>query len=349
MGLKKSGQTAVFSAVLLVIPGSMDAGSSPIGTTRLGWDETISSVKNNNIPAMIYFGARNSPFIQRGLSKETKLLISEGKIAFGVVDMTEESAYPLTGIMAPNQKLADLVGAIAGSVIFINRSGYLVEEHRIPVIIHDNDPVIIHDLVKYHIENRDPKTVPLTDYMALTGNEVAWSRFFERAGNPTPLIHVPKTELRYEYKDANGKLIALKNLPDDNGSTITIVTEKIDRLVVVMVKNIFVHFDGKLMIKILARESERKIFQEQLGSLVFPGKEDKVGVSFGSLQGKTVFEYPLNIFTVNGVAILFRGYMQAELINLLLPGGVPKLAKPSLDPNIAIGDYNIAVEAEVAK
>jgi hypothetical protein len=294
----------------------------------------MNKVVEEGVPGMVYFGSRDSAFFHYGLSEETKSFFTKGEAVLMVVDMKSEIPYPLSGVMKPASDFADLMGAMAGTVLMIDRQGRLMRQHIYNSLAHNNDPVIIRDMVYYHIENVDPDKETIFEFGKTEDHEQQWDAFLQRSVSNNHLVRNWVKDLPHQFVDEDGQT---KYIAKALQNRFLVITEVIEKVTYVQVVEIVAKYEGDMKITVVARKDQKELFQQFFSKLR--------NVEFKELSGSQMYEFPLNMYSNGSIALSALGYAPSDVlhkifeINDLMDISKKYKNQPVVDLNMPIGEH----------
>ncbi|MBF0244133.1 MAG: hypothetical protein HQL31_02510 [Planctomycetes bacterium] len=299
------------------------------------WDEGIAKMAAEKKPGIAYFGGQESTFILYALSEKTRQWLAQEKAVLIRVGMGDCVSYPLGGLKKTGEQLADFFGLAAGAILVLNRELEPLSHLCVNRIVHDCDSELIEDIYAFLIEGRDYRKTSMLDYAVLTDHRSAWQGFVLRLAQMRlgpeeigPKRSDLKKNVMHRYLE-DGQQKSLGELENQ----LVIVTEIIDRITIIQVKEIVRQTEDKLPITVISRKDQKGVFDELL-----PFKS----VSFKELADeKRLFEFPWTMYFDETMCYQVRGYWPMGLFALRF-SMLKELTKTQfdpIDPDLPFGEY----------
>jgi hypothetical protein len=306
----------------------------------MDWTEGMKYRSEKNIPAMVYIGKEESEFFKRGVSEKAKKFVNDEQIALIQLDLNETGLkYPLTGELSSAINIGVLMsGAIndmAGRVIMLNRDGVIMPTLRYSRYVHNCDPVIIEDLMRYVIEDRDIIEFPITtEYAKLRRHQLQWKGFRDRLRdvNMTQLFRpIKKHDMVYRYKDIKGIIRTI----DKFNKLLLLVSQEYGDIERAMISDFKSAYAGKGMMVVILPENDLP--------QVFEDHQDFKNMELYAFVGPNMSEYPLMFYRFDEDVLRAKGYMPALFYRGLFEADEDYFKDlESFDVNMPIGEYRVS-------
>ena len=308
--------------------------------------EAMATVRETRCSSLVYFGSENNNFFKYAINKESKRLLSNGNVILVKVSMKDQIPYPLTGEMASGQDLANLLGGAPGSILALDDNGHKMEQIMLSSIVHDNDPIIIGDLLKYLEEDRKPDVINLQEYAYITGHSMQWDNLFNRLKNPHPFKDILENSVEFvfvkydDYKKVEFKKeesIRLKKYKvGEDKNVFYIFSEYFTRASYIQIKELLIKFKGNIDLRIIAPSDEIEAFREHFSQYK--------AISFWVLVTE-MYEYPQLVYVPDnksGFALRVRGYFPVEFYSGFFKDSDKWAEKNTkvLDADLPFGEYD---------
>lgn len=180
----------------LLLPGRLSADET---TAALSFERAVALLKlqqttptQTQRPVCIYLGSRENSFHQQVLERP-EVQAALKAVIFVQVSLTSDLPYPLTGAMAKGEDLANLLGAPAGSVLFLDPRGVLIPNLTTTHMTLGNDPKLFLDLLDYVVSGRY-RQLSIQEHAVVRGTQQLWFSALERGRRPIPMTNMTKLE-----------------------------------------------------------------------------------------------------------------------------------------------------------
>lgn len=302
----------------------------------------------NKVPGLIYFGSKKGTFMLFGLNAKSKQFVLDGKIVLMVVGLDEDIKYPINGKIKKGEKLAEMFGAGAGSIVCLNDQCEPLHDFTFSYLAHEADHLIIEDIISYlskrkYVKKKDRhgylNRTNIFSYSQVTGHASAWKALQKRiipgSDESKPAKGVYRDDQDYPFY-VGDKKDNVKN----HERKMFVITESIGKITVVQVSELINKYKGKMPIVVLSREDQKESFAR-----IFKGAPN---VSFGVLGGGLVAEYPIMIYSIKDKALRCKGYMPPDVFKNYFSDSEKWANKnvERVDKNIPVGEFMRLVGAK---
>ncbi|MBI4575559.1 MAG: hypothetical protein HY722_04775 [Planctomycetes bacterium] len=145
-------------------------------------------------PVCLYLGSAENRFSRDVLGRpEVKEALAS--FIYARVSLYDEVSYPLTGATVSGEDLANLLGAPAGSIVFLDGRGVVIPNLTTTRLTLGHDPALFRDLLDY-VASREYRTLSIQEHAVVAGTQARWLAALERGRRLLPVRRVGAEELR---------------------------------------------------------------------------------------------------------------------------------------------------------
>ncbi|MBN4071829.1 hypothetical protein JYT83_00270 [bacterium AH-315-F18] len=285
-----------------------------------------ASPEESHRPVCIYMGSKKNSFY-KGVLRLPKVAKALNSVIFVQVSMSSDIPYPLTGAPAKGEDLANLLGAPAGSVVFLDTRGVLIPNLTTTHLTLGNDSKLFLDLLSYVVSGRY-KHLSIQEHAVVSGTQQLWFSALERGRKPLPMTKVTQTNIML----VNAETGAARRLQDLKRHFVVVSRTPLARTSTVML--------GELT-QAFKHSGLRVALAAPVGSKVLQLKKNLPALEIYYLDAKDMETTGPSTYFIGAETIIrFDGYVPAPLIASLFKIPLAQGFK-LLDRDLPVGEREV--------